>query len=283
MVSARAVGFLREVLQPARLIEIFDIGANPVDGPPPYTALLECDLARVTGFEPQPAAFAELQKRQGASERYLPYAIGDGQEHELKICSGSGMTSLLEPDFHMLNHFEFLLPFAQVVTREQISTRRLDDIEEIEHLDYLKIDIQGSELSVFQNGREKLRNAVAIHTEVSFMPLYKDQPLFGQVDVELRDQGFVPHRFAYIKNCIIAPTRINGDPRQPLHQLLEADVVYVRDFTRPELMSDEQLKQLCLIADLVYGSKDLTFRCMLLLEQRGAIAKNRCQKYFENF
>ena len=60
----------------------------------------------------------------------------------------------------------------------------------------LKIDIQGSELSVFQNGQEKLAEAVAIQTEVSFITWYLDQPSFGEVDLELRGQGFIPHCFA---------------------------------------------------------------------------------------
>ena len=33
-------------------IDIVDIGANPIDGLPPYKPLLEKNLARVIGFEP---------------------------------------------------------------------------------------------------------------------------------------------------------------------------------------------------------------------------------------
>ena len=64
---------------------------------------------------------------------------------------------------------------------------------------------------------------------------------------------------------------INGDPRTALRQLLEADVVYARDISKPEAMSDEQLKQLAIIVDHCYGSFDLALRCVMLLEQRGAV------------
>ncbi|PQP54937.1 FkbM family methyltransferase, partial [Mycolicibacterium austroafricanum] len=84
---------------------------------------------------------------------------------------------------------------GEVLERIPLSTHRLDDISEIEHLDFLKIDIQGGELAVFQNGRTKLADAVAIQTEVSFVTLYRDQPTMGDVDVEMRSQGFVPHCF----------------------------------------------------------------------------------------
>jgi hypothetical protein len=61
----------------------------------------------------------------------------------------------------------------------------------------------------------------------------------------------------------------DGDVRKPMNQLLEADVVYVRDFTHPDDMSDEQLKHLALVSHCVYGSSDLVHRCLLALRDRG--------------
>lgn len=118
-----------------------------------------------------------------------------------------------------------------------------------------------------------------IQTEVSFMPLYKGQPTLGDIDVELRSQGFVPHCFAAIKKWPIAPCVFNNNPRQALNQLLEADIVYARDFSRPDAMSDEQLKHLALIALHCYRSIDLALRCVMLLEQRGALAVGSQQMY----
>jgi hypothetical protein len=97
--------------------------------------------------------------------------------------------------------------------------------------------------------------------------------------VELRRQGFIPHCFAAVKRWPIAPCVVNNDPRKPLHQLLEADMVYVRDFSRPDGMSDEQLKHLTMIAHYGYGSYDLALRCVMLLEQRGALEMGAQQQY----
>jgi hypothetical protein len=181
------------------------------------------------------------------------------------------MTSLLEPDPATLRLFAALVPLAEVTARVPVATRRLDDIEEVAEIDFLKTDVQGAELAVFRSGKAKLANAVAIHTEVSFVTLYRGQPSFGDVDVELRAQGFLPHCFTHIKPWPVAPAVINGDPRTALRQLLEADVVYARDISKPEAMSDEQLKQLAIIVDHCYGSFDLALRCVMLLEQRGAV------------
>lgn len=270
---------LFDLLLPARLTEVVDVGANPIDGDPPYKNMLDMGLCRLTGFEPQMDAFNELQKRSGPNERYLPYAIGDGRTRVLKICRASGMTSLLDPDFAVLELFEVLKPLAEVTHRVEIPTVALDDIREINFLDFLKIDIQGSELLVFQSGKSKLSRAVAIQVEVSFVTLYKDQPPLGEIDLELRSQGFIPHCFAAVKQWPIAPCVVNNNPRQPLNQLLEADLVYVRDFSRPELMDDEQLKHLAIVAHYCYRSVDLALRCIMLLERRGAVSQGAQKKY----
>ena len=266
-------------LHPERPTAIVDIGANPVDGDPPYKKMLDAGLCTLVGFEPQPEALAELQGSRGAAETYLPDAVGDGLEHTLYICRASGMTSCYRPDQRHLAVFDGFTEFGQVIARQPINTRKLDDVAAIQALDYLKIDIQGSELSVFQSGRAKLGKAVAIQTEVSFLPLYEGQPLFWEVDRELREQGFIPHAFDAVKRWPIAPYRHLQAARQPLNQLLEADLVYVRDFTRADEMDDEQLKQLALVSHHCYGSHDLALRCLDLLVRRSALGREALDGY----
>ncbi len=268
-------------LSPQRLTHVVDVGANPIDGEPPYAPMLAAGLCHVTGFEPQEEALQKLQLKKGPNEQYLPYAVGDGSAHTLNICAKSGMTSLLEPDPATLALFDALRPFCNITRRVSLETRRLDDIAEIRHLDFLKIDVQGSELAVFRGGTQKLSRAVAVQTEVSFVTLYRNQPTLGDVDLEMRRQGFIPHCLAAVKKWPIAPCVVNGNPLQPLHQLLEADIVYVRDFARPESMSDEQLKHLALIAHHCYGSFDLALRCVMLLEGRRALGIGAQNRYTE--
>ncbi len=272
---------LRELLKPRRLTAVVDIGANPIDGDePPYLKMLADGLCRVTGFEPQPEALAKLQADKGPHEQYLPHVVGDGGEHTLHVCAASGMTSLLEPDPMMFGYLHFD-KWAQVLDRIPVQTRRLDDITEIKHMDFLKIDIQGGELAVFQNGYDALAETVVVHTEVAFIPLYIDAPNQGQIDLELRGQGFVPHCFTVVRKWAIPPAVIDGDPRKSLNQIYEADIVYVRDFTHPDSMTAEQLKHLALIAHHCYGSVDLALHCIMLLEQRGALRAGAQQRYLE--
>jgi FkbM family methyltransferase len=270
---------LFELLGLQHLTQVVDIGASPIDGVPPYKGLLDAGLCHVTGFEPQPEQLAQLNRTKGPHERYLPHVVGDGAVHSLQLCRSVGFASLLEPDPASLALFEYFQPLGQVLTRERVQTRRLDDIHEIEAIDFLKIDIQGGELPVFQNGRHKLAQAVFVQTEVSFVTLYKDQPAWGEVDLELRAQGFMPHCFAHIKRWPMAPAVIDGDPTKPLNQLLEADVVYIRDVRDMDTLSDEQLRHMALIAHVCYGSRDLSLRCLMALQTRKAVAEDAVTLY----
>lgn len=270
---------LKRVLAPSRSTSVVDVGANPIDGDPPYKDMLDDGLCTVTGFEPQPEALAQLRAAAGPLETYLPEALGDGTVRQLHVAAASGMTSLLNPDPQRLALFNGFSDWGTVVGRLDVPTTRLDDVAALHHVDLLKIDVQGAELMVFQNGRRKLSQAVAIHTEVSFVPLYEDQPPFGEVDLELRRQGFLPHAFHAVKRWALAPVVYGGDFRVPNQQLLEADVVYVRDVGHLELMDDDQLSHLALLADAVYGSTDLAHLCLAELIRRGAAEAGAAVEY----
>ncbi len=268
----RAADSLEVLLDLERRTVVVDVGANPIDGEPPYRPMLNAGRCEVIGFEPQAAALQALLRNKGPYERYFPHVLGDGAMHTLHVCRASGMTSLLEPDPLTLAVFgDYLHTLGEVLAQGPVQTRRLDELTEIPHLDFLKIDVQGSELAVFRGGTRKLAEAVAIQTEVSFVPLYRKQPTLADVDAELRAHGFIPHAFEAIKKWPIAPCVVNGYSRKPPNQLLEADLVYVRDFSKADTLTDEQLKQLSMIAHYCYGSYDLTLRCITLLNERGSL------------
>jgi FkbM family methyltransferase len=269
---------LADLLAPKRITSVVDIGANPIDGTPPYKPMLQKRLCRLIGFEPQLDALAELNSKKSDLETYLPYAVSDGKEHILRVCGTPGMTSLLQPDQNTLGYFPMFSEWGRVVRELAIMTRRLDDIEEIDTIDFLKMDVQGSELSVLQNGKKRLSRTVAVQVEVSFIPIYKDQPVFGEIDLELRQLGLVPHAFAAINQRMIAPMR-GDNVYAALNQLVEADVVYVRDFTRPDAMDVEQMKHLAIIAHHCYRSYDLAMNCIYHLVKRGTVRQSVVEEY----
>ena len=270
---------LTQILAPQRPTAIVDVGANPIDGDPPYKAMLEAGLCEVIGFEPLAHALEKLDQTKGLHERYLPYALGDGTERTLHVCELEGMTSLLEPDPAQLALFNLFPMWGQVKTQIPVITKKLDDVAEIAQVDFLKMDVQGGEREVLAHGRAKLKDAVVVQTEVSFVPLYKNQPPFGEIDLAMRELGFLPHCVTGTKIWPLSPMVIGNEPNRGIRQLLETDMVYVRDISRAENMSAEQWKHLALVAHHCFGSYDLALKAIVILMELGAVPADANKRY----
>lgn len=270
---------LAELIGPARLTSVVDIGLGPVGQPSPYGAMLDKRLCSVVALAPQVDERVPPSKLRSDLEIHLPHMAGDGKPAVLRICEAPGMNSLLAPNPQVLDCFPLFAGFGRVIGERPAETRRLDDIAEIAALDFLKIDMQGSEVAVFGGGRERLSEAVAVQTEVCFMPLYKDQPLFADIDEALRAHGLIPHIFDQVNKALIEPLAFTHKPYHTFNHGVFCDIVYVRDFSRIEAMSVEQLKHLAMIAHYCFRSYDLALKCMEDLEARKAVAADAIDRY----
>jgi hypothetical protein len=141
------------------------------------------------------------------------------------------------------------------------------------------MDVQGAELTVLKNGVGKLKNCIAVQLEVPYICLYENQPSFGEVDLWMRSQGYVPHCFLDIKRWSITPTIFNNNFRLPGNQLLESDIVYIRNPLNIELLTETQLKKLATVAHYFLMSYDLCVYVLLELEKRKLINHNAHQHY----
>jgi len=257
-----------EIFGMTSCLRVVDIGSNPIDGTPPYSVLLEAGAVRLIGFEPQREALAELNRIKGPHEVYYPYAVGDGAPATLYLCRASGMTSTLKPNFRLLNHFQGYPQWAEVMGTETIPTVRLDDLSKLGRIDWLKIDIQGGELRVFEHAERSLADTLVIQTEANFVPLYEDQPLFADIDSWMRRHGFMLHALLEQRVRLYAPLQIDNQIHQGLNQLTTADAVYVPDFERLPSLSADQLGKLAAILHAAYGSSDLAVRVLMIRDLR---------------
>jgi hypothetical protein len=51
-------------------------------------------------------------------------------------------------------------------------------------------------------------------------------------------------------------------------QLIDGDLLYLRDFTRPDLMDDDQLEQMAAVCRHCYGALDIARHCLVALAAR---------------
>ena len=127
--------------------------------------------------------------------------------------------------------------------------------------------VHGAEMEIFQHAAKKLAQTLVVQAEVNFFPLYIGQPQFGDVDVFLHRMGFQFHRMGEIISRAIQPILVNGDMYAPLSQMLEADVVYVRDVTQFEKLTPEKLLKLAVILHDVYRSVDLAYCALVAYDE----------------
>jgi hypothetical protein len=149
-----------------------------------------------------------------------------------------------------------------------VSTTRLDDIAEISDIDFIKIDVQGSELVVFKNASRVLSSAVLIQTEVLFVELYKGQPMFADVDTFLRANGFQFHTLNGFSGRAFKPLVANGDVNSAFRQALWSDAVYARDWMRLEDLSEAKLRNYAILAHDVLRSYDLAHLALSALDDK---------------
>jgi FkbM family methyltransferase len=237
--------------------KIVDVGAMTLgNGTEPYaplTKFLPCD---VIGFEPVQAECDKLNAQGKPGHTYLPYFIGDGSTRTFYECNMPMTSSLFEPNSALLDKFQNLENLTRVVKTYTVQTRRLDDIPDVRGTDYLKVDVQGGEMLVYRGGEQILTDVLVIHTEVVFVPMYKDQPLFADIDAHLRGRGFAFHRMG-ISGRTFRPLIANKNPNKMLSQMLWADAIYVRDFMTFDQLAPLALLKLASIMHENYGSFDL--------------------------
>ncbi|MEM9855459.1 MAG: FkbM family methyltransferase [Pseudomonadota bacterium] len=270
---------LASALSPERRLRIVDVGANPINEPP-YGALIDAGVAEVIGFEPQREAFEALQKVAPTHARFIHGAVGTGGEATFHSWPNApGMASLFpfrKASARYLGRFRGL---AGNERKAQITTRTLDEIEEIESIDVLKIDVQGSERDIIEAGERKLEGAIAVITEMRFYALYEGEPALWELDLELRRQGFVLHRFLPIARALLPSRYVSHLSRGARTQLIDGDAVYIKPLERLAEWTDEALIRMALAAAGAFQSYDMALMILAQLEDRGRITQAAIERF----
>ncbi len=191
------------------------------------------------GFEPDPRAFENLRtltEEPWKSIKHLPYGISDsGGERILYIPEDPAGASLLQHDPALGRRFNMEHLF-KIDRTETVETRTLKEAVAdagLEHVDYLKLDIEGAELSVLEASREIVRNLLAVKTEVAFVPPRIDQPLASDVEAFMRARGFElmaviePAHWRQVGGPV-DPFVGAGNPPYAKGQIIHADYLFMR-------------------------------------------------------
>lgn len=167
---------------------LVDIGANKGQFSLVFRAI--CPDSTILAFEPLPSTADTFKRvfegdpRVILQEVALATTEGVARFH---VTDRADSSSLLEPAVSQAEAFG-VRPSHMI----EVPIRRLDacvDFTSLPHPILLKIDVQGAELEVLK-GCDTLGSVDFIYVELSFVELYKGQPMFGDVATYLETRGF---------------------------------------------------------------------------------------------
>ncbi len=180
----------KAVGDPAQFKTVFDVGANR--GQTLTRFLMEFPVANIYSFEPLPASFNELNKTASRSNgRAKAFELGissEPGEMKLRVFADSEKCTLEQDLSDSLRGGD-----SEIITRPVESLDHFCDTQQIDHIDLLKMDVEGHEMQALQGAQSLLQSQKirAIYLEfhtIGSRALKVDPPLTGHTDlVELTD------------------------------------------------------------------------------------------------
>jgi hypothetical protein len=65
-------------------------------------------------------------------------------------------------------------------------------------------------------------------------------------------------------------------------QMLDGDILYLRDLSRPDTLDSTDLRKIALLCDTCYGFTDITLRCLEILVERGEIKPRVAERFIDS-
>ena len=207
-------------------------------------------LSCIFGFEPNAKEFAKLKSTpssisigRGTVINYPVALTKEDGEISLYITLRPGSTSTLIPDASYLKHFSLdnFSEMSCVMSEEKVPSMRLNTFmkkNSLNYIDLLKLDTQGNELDILMSSDGMIDKIEVIRTEVEFVPIYKNQPLFHDICNFLYKHGFELIDLQWSEACKRFHARSDLGP--DAYRLVWGDAVFVRtplDFSKERLFS----------------------------------------------
>lgn len=197
---------LKKLLPANKDYVLFDVGAATGDFAAEMKEIFPA--AKIYAFEPQAESFKHIQQNYAAL--CTPYQVAFSNavgEHDFYITSNGVSSSLLKPSITHTGLDEL----TKVDNNITVKTDTIDNFcssNNIKHINLLKLDIQGAELDALKGATQLLQNKMidVIYTEVEFMSLYDNQPLFHDIAQYLNGFGYKLYNIyntVYIKHAVI--------------------------------------------------------------------------------
>ena len=219
-------------------------------------------------FEADIEEARNLTKNKTSGDLIFPYALSSRiEEKVLNLTTSRGCSSIYEPNWALIDQFPEKERF-KIEKRFRVVTNTLDCLfsdGKICDVDFLKLDTQGAELDILEGGINLIQTkGLGIQVEVSFRPVYREQPLFQQIDKFISshfDMVMVDLRKSFWKYC---EGKSVGSKKG---QLIQGDALYFRNpetfFSWLETIPEEERQDKlvsAIVVSTLYGKIDFHLR-----------------------
>lgn len=232
------------------------------------------------GFEPDEAECRRLQALAAsgqASVRYSAECLGRTEKSRPLYVAHSRFNMWLLPINQaryrrkkaFVNGRKIRQSDTFVTERElRIDSINLDDWstrESVSDVDYLKIDIEGTELELLEASPRTLEKAVGVSVDVIFHEDWIGAPVFSDIDVFMRQHGFSLYELRGLKRNFQydSPIELRNEDGELMGQVACADAIYLRDFFEyPEFPLGFEKTLKLVVAAEINGQVDYAFELL---------------------
>jgi len=234
-------------------INLLDIGA--AGGIEPRWKKISAKI-NYFGFEPDERARMVTPKTRFSAYQLNSFAVGDSDSNAmLNITENEGNSSFFFPNQDFLERFPNSSRFS-VSKQIELKVMRVDS-QDFNDIDFIKLDIQGGELSALKGSEGILNKVLGVEVEVVFSKLYIDQPLFGSIHDFLTERDF--EFVDFVNLC-----RWERKSHLGLGQLVFGDALFLKSPEQIVLdeLSEEKIRKYLAIL-YIYNRFDLIERVFL--------------------
>ncbi|MDT8404856.1 FkbM family methyltransferase [Sulfuriflexus sp.] len=151
--------------------------------------------ARAYAFEPQPMYRERLTRLAEQDSRIQPQFLALGEKQgslELQITRSAGCTSLFKPSARMQAMYPDEAAVKETARVDVVTIDEWRAEQGNPGIEVMKFDIQGGELAALRGAPQTLRDStLLVYTELLFNPLYEGGALYSEIDLCLREAGFM--------------------------------------------------------------------------------------------
>lgn len=161
--------------------------------------------------------------------------LGDGSELDLALAVEAERSTTLPISANKEQ--------PALISTTKVTSHQLDNIDGLEHIDWLLLDAQHDNHSILEHGQQKLANTLLIEVAVSFLPEHAEQLGYDSITTYLKEQGYRLLSFSQLHSINMTEKDIEQQT---------ANAIFIPDDDKMALLNNNQKNKLAFLLHTAY-------------------------------